>query len=145
VCIEYEDSHPDGTKYAVSFRAYASPEEGAADLARHTFGLRPGVVRGLSGGGASAFRASLAMRRERYYGGFCPQATKTYGAQTARASFGSPDRDAGTAACEREAVDAHARRADGIVAEVAQSVGDVQRLPLGTFEDAIAWWKAGRA
>jgi hypothetical protein len=143
-CIEYVDSRADGTRYSVSFRAYDTPEDGAADLARHVFSVRPGVVRALQSAVPSCFRASLAMRREKYYEGFCPTATKEHGADAARQSFKSPERDAGTAACEREAVAAHARRCASIIAEVAHSADDAERVALGDFDDALAWWRQGK-
>jgi hypothetical protein len=141
-CIEYEDSRADGTRYKVSFRRYDTPENGAADLAKNVF-RRPRLVSALEES-PSCFGASLAMRRGKYYEGFCPLATKAHGSDAARASFRDPDRDPGTEACEREAVTAHAKRCAVTVAEVAYAVGDAVRVPLGDFDDALTWWKATR-
>jgi hypothetical protein len=68
----YEDSIPqsDGSskKYAVCFRAYASDEEGAADLIKHITSHRPKTREALKTGDAE--KISAAMYDERYYGGF---------------------------------------------------------------------------
>lgn len=142
-CIAYQDSNPDGSTYPISFKGYETDEEGIADLAREVFSLRPGVVRALESDAPSVFRASLAMRREHYYGGFCPEATKAHGADAAKASFQTPDRDAGTLACQAEAVTAHAHTASSLIDQIATACGDTQRPPYGTLDDAIAWWKSG--
>ncbi|EYF07055.1 hypothetical protein [Chondromyces apiculatus] len=144
-CVLYEDSRADGSKYSVSFRAYDTPLDGATDLARHVFGLRPSVADALSSPQATCFRASFAMRREKYYEGFCPAATKAHGATNVRKSLGNPDADAATKACEQEAVTAHAKRAYQLVSEAAFAAGDARRIPLGTFEDAKTWWTKRRA
>ena len=139
-CIAYEDSYPDGTKYKVSFKSYPSPTAGAEDVVRHVFVQRPKTGSVLSSSKPSAFRASYAMRREKYYGGFCPQATAQYGGEPARASFGKPDRDAGTKACMAEAVAAHAKLTGSLAQEIATANGDPNTLPQGEFADADKWW-----
>lgn len=142
-CIPYRDSFPDGTTYAITFRSYASPEDGAVDVIRHVFSLRPRVAQALASGGATAFRASLAMRRGKYYGGFCPKATAQYGAQVARDSFAYPDRDGGTMACEQEAVSLHANRVANDIKTIADANGDGKVLPLGSYKESRAWYGAG--
>lgn len=141
-CVTYQDSNPDGSKYPVSFVKYATPQDGIAGLGAEVFTHRPGTVRALESDTPSVFRASLAMRREKYYGGFCPVATKQYGADAAKESFGTPDKDAGTMACQAEAVTAHANRASQIIGEIATACGDTMRMPLGDLDAAIKWWKA---
>ena len=139
-CILYQDSHPDGTKYQIGFKSYPSPVAGAEDVVRHVFKLRPRTAASLASDTPSAYRASYAMRREKYYGGFCPNATKQYGAEAARASFANPDRDAGTRACMQEAVAAHAKLTTSLSREIATANADVETLDAGNFEDADSWW-----
>lgn len=140
-CIEYEDSFADGTRYKVSFRAYASDVDGAADVMRHVFKLRPRTAQALAEKGATAFRASWAMRRERYYEGFCPVATKRFGSSSVRASLAHPDRSEATRACAQEAISAHAKSISEIIQNIASACGDPIALPLGTFEDGERWYR----
>jgi|GEM_PF-3680596 len=139
-CIQYEDSYPDGTKYKVSFRSYPSALAGAEDVVRHVIKLRPRTGDALSSQSPTAFRASYAMRREKYYGGFCPAATKQFGAEPARASFAKPDRDDGTRTCMQEAVNAHADLTFSLAKSIAAANGDPVVLPRGSFDDADRWW-----
>jgi hypothetical protein len=143
-CISYEDSYADGTKYTVSFRSYASAEEGAADMLRHVFKLRPITAGVLHSGDGTTVRASYAMRRERYYEGFCPKATKQYGAAAVRPSLATPDKSDATKACAREAIESHGGRADDIISQIAGSLGEPMAMPAGTYDDADAWYR-GRA
>lgn len=140
-CTPYEDSYADGTKYEVSFRRYATPTEGAQDMLRHVFIRRPNTARALSDGDATVFRASYAMRRERYYEGHCPQAKKRFGAQAVRASLGSPDRDDATRACAEEATRVHAKLSASVIATIAGACGDPGALRLGSWEDADTWYR----
>lgn len=139
-CVPYGDSHSSGEKYAVSFRCYGSDLEGAKDLIKHVFKHRPATATIIAAKDGTTFRASYAMRREAYYGGFCPKATAAYGAAAAKASFGHPDRDAGTRACMAEAVGLHAKRVHGLMREIAFATGDKYVFPLGTFDDADKWY-----
>lgn len=139
-CIPYQDSFADGTRYDVSFRRYATPEDGAADALRHVFAKRPRTAAAIAGKGATVYRASFAMRRERYYEGFCPNATKRYGRPAVRASLSKPDSSDATLACQKEAVENHAKRLSSIVRDVAAAAGDTYALPLGTYEDAERWY-----
>ena len=141
--FDWFDRYPDGRLYAQKFRAYATPAEGAADVVRFIARL-PRTMEALADG-VSVFRMSLAMRREKYYGSFCPKAVAKFGASIAKPSFSEPDRDEGTRACEAEAVGLHAKRAYDIALELASAAG-LEPVPLGTFEDAMAWYKgAGSA
>lgn len=142
-CILYQDSYSDGTPYSVSFRSYPSAVDGAADVAKHVLVHRPRTAEALSRKGATAFDASYAMRREKYYGGFCPKASNRFGAEAAKVSLGSPDRDEGTRACEAEAVSLHANRAQGLMLEIAQALGTTA-MPLGAFETARARYASGQ-
>lgn len=139
-CVPYQDSHSSGEKYAVSFRCYANDLEGAKDLIKHVFKNRPVTASILASKDGTTFRTSYAMRREAYYGGFCPKATTQYGEAAAKASFGHPDRDAGTRACMAEAVGLHAQRVQGLMREIAWANGDKLVFPLGTFNDADEWY-----
>lgn len=139
-CTWYEDGHADGTRYRVRFRKYASSQEGSDDAVRHVVKKRPRTLNALSGPGATAFRASLAMRRERYYEGFCPNATKRHGGAAVRGSLSNPDKDQATRDCQEEAVTAHAKLAQGIAKDVAGALGHKHALPLGTYEDALDWY-----
>jgi len=140
-CVEYEDSFADGTRYKVSFRSYDSDTDGAADVMRHVFELRPRTAGALASQGASVFRASYAMRRERYYEGFCPAATKAFGGAAVRRSLGAPDSSPATIACAKEAITAHAKRIASIIGDIAGACGDATALGLGTFEDAETWYR----
>lgn len=134
-CVPYEDSYSSGAKYKVSFRRYPTPVAGAEDVIRHIFKLRPITAASLANG-EDDFHASYAMRREKYYGGFCPLATAKYGIADANASLGHPDKNEGTQACEAEAVGLHARRAHLISQNVAASLGESVAAPLGVYEKA---------
>lgn len=140
-CVQYTDSHPDGTQFTVSFKKYDTPKEGAADLVRKIFKDRPKTAAALANGG-TVMDASFAMRREKYYGGFCPKATAQYGAQAARDSFGNPDKNKGTRACAQECVEAHAKRIHEIAGRIAGDCGDPYALGLGTYAETSAAYGA---
>jgi hypothetical protein len=139
-CLPYQDSQSDGTTYKIGFKSYPSAVAGAEDVVRHVFKNRPRTAAALASTTPSAFRASYAMRREKYYGGFCPNATKQFGGEAARASFANPDRDAGTRACMQEAVAAHARLTTSLSQEIAAANTDPAGLDPGSFDDADSWW-----
>jgi hypothetical protein len=128
-CVEYEDSHSDGTKYKVGFRKYASPVDGARDVVRHLTKLRPltwAVMR--DSGPISEF--SRAMRVERYYGGFCPVATKQYGKSVIH--YGKPPEDSpAKKACHEEAIAGHAKYMDRVIKTFAPALG-LPVPPVGT-------------
>ncbi len=144
-CIAYQDSYPDGTTYSVSFRKYNDDIDGAQDVLRHVLDLRPRVAAALASRAPTVFDASYAMRREKYYGGFCPVAVKQYGAAVGKASFADPDRDAGTRACAREAIEAHAKTMWQHVQAIAAGVGEPLALTLGSYEEAERAWHGGGA
>lgn len=133
-CIEHEDTRPDGSSYKQTFKTYATPKDGAKDVVKHVLTQRStGKALGSDG---SIYGASFIMRREKYYGGRCPQAVKQYGATAAQQSVGTPDKNEGTQACEREAVEAHAKRVQEVINDIATSNGDATKPPLGSYEDA---------
>lgn len=134
-CAPYEDSHSSGEKYSQEFRCYTSNAEGAADLVRKVIKDRPRTAAALAAH-RSIFDASFAMRRERYYGGFCPKATTAHGKETANASFGKPDRDGGTLACQQEAVTGHAERIHHGMRVIAASLAERLAMPLGDYDSA---------
>ncbi len=123
-CISYTDTHSDGSKYSQTFRSYATPEDGARDVVKNIFKQR-GVSKALESG--SIYDASLEMRRGHYYSGWCPEATKKYGAKVARESEQTPDKNEGTLACEREALHVRAEHAPEQVLVFAVGGIDHQR------------------
>jgi hypothetical protein len=138
-CIPHEDTDTGGKKFAVSFACYAGPVEGAADVVRHVIKNRPRTAQALGADRTTVFRASYAMRRESYYGGFCPNAIKQYGAEAGRASFKTPDKSEGTKACAEEAITLHAKRLHSLMRQIACTMGE-KTIPLGTYADAAAWY-----
>lgn len=138
-CIQYVDHHPNGQEFKVSFKKYETPKDGAKDVIKHIF-VHRSTGKGLGQDG-SAYMASYIMRREKYYGGFCKEATKQYGASAVAPSLSDPDRNEATQACAREAVDLHAHLVHAIANDVAAATGDGSVLALGTYEQADAWWK----
>lgn len=140
-CISYTDHHPDGTPFTVSFKSYETPKDGAKDLLKHIFTHRS-TGQALQGG--DTYRASYLMRRQSYYGGFCPQATKEFGAGPAKSSLKSPDASEGTQACAKEAIGLHAGRIHQIIQDMAVANGDPSVLGLGNYEAADAWYRETR-
>lgn len=141
-CVMYTDSHSSGRRYDQTFRCYGSDLEGARDVINHVFKKRKETAAILADPKGTIFRTSYAMRREGYYGGFCPKSTARYGAAASDASFGHPDRDDGTRACAQEAITLHAQRVRGLICEIAQANGDASVFPLGTYADADKWYRA---
>lgn len=137
------DTNPDGSKYKQRFRSYATPQEGAADKLRIMFRNMPAVAASLASDGATVYRASLAMRRSTYYGGWCPKAISQYGQAANR--YGDPKGVPAALACEAEAVAQHAKRAKQVIDAIAAANRDPKALPLGTLEDAVSWFDARRA
>lgn len=140
-CIPHEDHTSGGTTFKVGFKRYASDVEGAAHTIKHVLKLRPETAKALAEKNPSAYRADYAMRREKYYGGFCPKANGKYGVQAATDSFAKPDASEGTKACAEEAigsaVDTTMRHAQAI----SQTLGEPLALRRGTYADADAWWR----
>jgi len=135
-CIPYEDSYADGTKYKVDFRSYATPVDGARDVIKHVMVYRPSVAAILASPDCTIYRASLAMRRTTYYGGFCPKTVSRYGTMGSRMAQKDPKTDA-EKSCEHEAVELHAKTVIApIAAEIAAALG-IEPMKLGTFEDAL--------
>lgn len=135
-CIPYEDSYADGTKYKINFRSYATPVDGARDVIKHVMVHRPTVAKVLASPDCTIYRASLAMRRTTYYGGFCPKTVSRYGTMGRRTAQRNPETDA-EKSCEHEAVDLHAAKAVApIAAELATALG-TSPMVLGSYEDAL--------
>lgn len=116
-CIAWEDTHPDGRKYQVGFRKYASAAEGAADVVRNLTKQRPSVWEVMKAKGPLADFAR-AMRVERYYGGFCPNATKAGG----KFSYGKPKSPA-EEACHEEAIATYVKANQKGLVEIAGAIG----------------------
>jgi len=128
-CIEWQDTHPDGRVYKVSFRAYASPAEGAADVVRHLTKYRPGVGAVMARKG-SLFEFGRAMREEKYYGGFCPKATKAGGTF----SYGTPKKPSDEA-CHEEAIAGWVKANEKGLRQVAEALG-IAPPPVGSAKEA---------
>lgn len=143
-CVPGQKDHGSGNvEFTVGFRRYASPVDGARHTVAHVLKHRPRTASALAEPSPRAHRASFAMRRERYYGGFCTKAKGKYGVATAEASFAHPDRDEGTMACEREAETSHADAIFASARAIAQALGEPLALRLGTYDDAREWWMRG--
>lgn len=139
-CIGGEDHLPDGSAFTVGFRKSSTPVDGARQLVKEVIKQRRGVQSALKDPEVTVMRASYLMRRGTFYGGYCPAATKTYGAAAARASLKEPDRDEGTRACAREAIETHARLIWSAIRDIAGATGDATIIPLGTYDAADEWY-----
>ncbi len=139
-CIPYQDSFSTGQKYNIAFRSYPTPVDGARDVIKHIFKKRPRTAAALSEDAPCVFRASLAMRRESYYGGFCPKATNRYGATSIIAKENRNPVSEAALACEREASELHAKRVATLLQEIAPAAG-LAPMALCTYEDAVKWYK----
>jgi len=138
-CISYQDSDSAGKPFKVSFKKYATAEDGAADLIHNIFVQRE-TAKGLAEGG-SIMKASYIMRRQKYYGGYCPKAVAKYGAAAGGVrSFQHPDKDDGAKACAEEAISAHANLVHSLENDVAGANGDSYITGLGTYEDAANFY-----
>jgi len=141
-CIERDDTHPNGTKYKVGFRAYPSPAEGAADVVRHLTKYRPGVAAVMSRNG-SLSEFARAMREEKYYGGFCPEATKAGG----KWGYGKPQ-NPNQVACHEEAIRGYVKGTSKMLSQIADAIGvpaPPVDAPKATSTEpasatASAWW-----
>lgn len=137
-CISWEDTHPDGRKYQVGFRKYPSPVEGAADVVRNVTKQRPLTWEVIKQKGALADFAR-AMRVERYYGGFCPNATKAGG----KFGYGSPKSPA-EEACHEEAIATYVKANQKSLGEIAGALG-IAAPPVESSKGLVAssagaWW-----
>lgn len=135
-CIPYEDSYADGTRYKIDFRSYPTPLDGARDVVKHVMVHRPSVAKILGADDCTIYRASLAMRRTTYYGGFCPKTVARYGTMGKRTAQRDPQTDA-EKSCEHEAVELHAKTVVAPIAAKISSALGLQPMRLGTFEDAM--------
>ena len=115
-CIEHEDTHPNGTKYKTNFRAYPSAAEGAADVVRHLTVYRKGVGETMKRK-PSLSEFARAMREEKYYGGFCPQATKAGG----KFSYGAPKSER-EVACHEEAIAGYVKANEKHLRQIAEAL-----------------------
>jgi hypothetical protein len=141
-CVESTDHTSAHKEFKTGFRCYGTPLEGAEDVAKSIMKARPATRDALTGRGANVYRASYAMRRETYYGGFCPKAVSRYGEQAGSvAALKNPDRDEGSTACAREAIEAHAKTAYRLMREIALATERNVPLPLGDFANADAWYR----
>lgn len=134
---EYTDSHPDGTRYAIGFKVYASPVDGARDVVRLLTKQRPETWAVMRDPRGSIYAFSDRMRREKYYGGFCPRAVKAHpGAKVA--IYGAPEgKGAAVVACHEEAVAHHAESFVGRrIVEIASALG-LEPPPMGSAADMV--------
>lgn len=121
---QWQDQHPDGTVYQQAFREYATPEEGAADLIRHLTTLRPMTWAAMRSG--DWWRTADAMRRETYFGGWCPKAAAKYGGAAVRVMpKGDPSTwsDA-TRACHEEAFPVYGAKMRAYARQVAEALDE---------------------
>ena len=154
-CVLLHDKYPNGKTFSVSFRSYPTPADGCADTIRHILFFRPRTAALLAAGpassnnpesedeGATFFRFSYIMRRDRYYGGFCKNAFKEYGdAVGGIKSLEHPDSNDACKACAKEAVEGHvqAMRQNLDQALASNALNEPYAMPLGTYEDADAWY-----
>lgn len=131
----YTDTHPDGTRYEIGFKVYDTPESGARDVVRLLTKQRPETWAVMRDPRGTVYAFSDRMRREKYYGGFCPQAVKAHpGAKVA--IYGPPEKHgAAVIACHEEAVTIHATKFAGSrLIEIAEALG-MTPPPLGTPDD----------
>jgi len=134
---EYTDSHPDGTRYQIGFKVYASPVDGARDVVRLLTKQRSETWAVMRDPRGSIYAFSDRMRREKYYGGFCPKAVKAYpGAKVA--VYGPPEgKGAAVVACHEEAVAHHAESFVGRrIIEIASALG-LEPPPMGSAADMV--------
>lgn len=137
--FDWHDSKSDGSTYSQPFKTYATPVDGASDVVRHVLVNRPQVADALDDSSATIWRASLAMRRTTYYGSWCLKAVKDFGAikQSSQKNPQTP----GEIACEKEAVGLHVGTVQAKIKKIAPALG-VSPIPLGSYEDAIAWYNS---
>ncbi len=122
---------PDGTVYTQPMRVWPSDAAGAEAYIRHLSApARPGVERALAEG--TSVRAWLdQMRREKYFGGFCPKAAAKYG----KAVNGQPGSSAGADACHAEAIDDPHRGALVVMERVMKEITGALGEPMPPMRD----------
>ena len=122
--FEAKDSSPDPSApggqrvYVTRFRRYPTPEAGAADLIKQITTQRPVVWAAMRSDGATVYQFSDAMRRSKYYEGFCPKAS----AAGKKGRLGVPTTEA-EFACHAEAVKGHANLVGKGVNDAAAALG----------------------
>lgn len=115
------DSHPDGETYPQQFKVYPSPEAGAREVVRLLTKERARTWAVMRDPEKSVLDFSDMLRRDRYYGGRCPEATRAHGAAVKK--YGDPT-DAATEACHAEAVRYHAEKFLGPhIGPIADAIG----------------------
>ncbi len=137
-CIKSKDSDSAQRPFPVCFKSYATPEDGAADAIAQVLG------RGYNAAGfeegVSTYTLSYSMRRGAYYGGWCPEATKQYGAAVTAWSVKNPDASEGAKACAREAITTHANLMQDFMEQIANASGIPVAMTLGDYDSAEAWY-----
>ena len=140
-CIPSSDSSSNGKGFNVSFKKFNTPKDGAASMIGRIMKGSPNAAAAVSGG-FPIMHMSYGMRRDSYYGGFCRDATKKYGAQVGTAAnIKDPDRNEGFQACAEEATIGHAKDIKRFINDIAFANGDPSALSLGSFADADAWYR----
>jgi hypothetical protein len=154
-CLSAKDFLPSGKPFSVSFVAYPSSEEGAADMLRNILKYRELTGKLLAQGAAendepgkkvdkaTFYRVLYVMRREKYFGGFCEEAKLKYGAAVVNQSLQFPDSDEGCKACAKEAVEGYFKAIMvGLNQALASNCLNMPfAMPMGTYRDAHAWYQ----
>jgi hypothetical protein len=139
-CRPAKDSYTDGKQYSTGFLSYATPLDGATDMVKQIQGR--GGFSGLDQSG-TIMGAMLTLRRNAYYGGFCPKAVAQHGSRyTAFASLTKPYLNDATKACDQEAVEKYADEVYRLsTKDIGGANGDPHAPPLGDFASADDWFK----
>lgn len=126
---DWHDTYPNGQTYEQRFRVYPSDLDGAADFVRHLVILRPKTAAALAR--VDSMRAVAgAMRDEKYFGGFCPNATNQGQATS-------------SSACREEALDLAALRLRA-ESNIICSVMGWPKPRVLDGEPRVAWYDQGR-
>lgn len=166
-CGMSTDKNPDGSSFAVGFKIYATPVDGARDFLRHLYKHRPGVAAVAKREG-SALDFVTAMHESAYFGGFCPEAVKEYGSDASRWShvprqgkpYPSAEAERAGKACDREVRELAAAGLLANAAALAEANGEPlavrstsrRRVALAVAGGAVAlagvglgvqWWRRG--
>ena len=134
---QWQDTHPDGTVYQQAFRVYSTPEEGAGDVIRHLTTLRPKTAAAMRTG--DWWAVADAMRQERYFGGYCPQASKKYGPAVRGVGSGAVESwPEAQRACHLEAFPRYAAILRAYARQIADAHGE---KPLDEqASEGSSWW-----
>lgn len=97
----WTDRYPDGTEYVQPMRVWPTDEDGAVAYIRQLSAPARPLTQAALERGRSVRDVLDAMRREKYFGGFCPAAAAKYGS----AVRGQPGSSAAADACHEEALD----------------------------------------